>query len=135
MAINPDDFIFHSDLVYEQSLENKSYALSTSGTIAAGAERTWASAWFDLPIANSTVRAEVTISGNVAQPTANGGRFPVPVTNIYDSANNLSSLSRVEQENNRYRFVVVVRNPYDSTMNGPGRTYTFKASIYMPPEI
>jgi len=131
MALNINDFIFHSDFLYEQKIEENTVAVSVTGTVAAGAIRTWASAWQDIAYGATGVRGVVAIPGNTLYPTINSATYQLPASLIYDGSFN-SFYARVEVQSNRYRAVVFVNNPYASAISSPGRTFTFRISTYLP---
>lgn len=132
MALNPNDFIFHSDFLYEQKISTAVLSLSVTGNIAAGAQKVVASAWQDVPNDANGIRGTVQVPGAVYGPNVSNARFKLPTILIYDNTTNLSTYLKIEVQNNKYRVLAVTNNPYDFTVASPNRTFTFYISTYLP---
>lgn len=133
MAINPDEFIFHSDLITEERVSNRlNINVAVSGSLTSGQRRTWSSAWYDSAASDVYFRGKVYVPGSVANPTASNSWFQLPVGLTYNSAEGITFVARVEQQNTRYRATIEVLNPYNYTVASPNRTFTFIISEYIP---
>ena len=132
MAINPDYFIFHSGLLFEQRV-NKVVGINVavSGTIGASATGVYTSSWYNFRKSGSTVRGRVYVPGQVYYPSVTNAEFPTPVSLIYDNLY-ANFIARIEVEATRYRCVVFVPNPYDFAIASPGRTFVFTVREYLP---
>ena len=133
MAINPDEFIFHSNLITEERVSNRAgINVAVSGTVAAGQKRSWSSAWFTSAGADSYFRGKVYVPGSVFEPSSSNSWFQLPVKLIYNNTEYLDFIARVEQQNTQYRATIEVFNPYNYAIASPARTFTFIISEYIP---
>lgn len=133
MALNPDHFIFHSNLLFEQRIKTTTgITVATSGTIAAAGQATWSSPWQTLQKSGSTVRGKVYVPGTVYYPNVTNATFPLPTARNYNTTYNLMFDARIELQNTQFRCVVYCNNPYDFAIPSPSRTFTFSVSEYMP---
>lgn len=133
MAINPDDFIFHSELITEERVSNRlNINVAVSGNLTGGQQRVWSSPWYTSAAPDVYFRGKVYVPGAVHEPSASNSWFQLPVSLTYNSAEGIIFVARVEQQNTRFRASVSVLNPYNYTIASPNRTFTFIISEYIP---
>lgn len=135
MAINPDDFIFHSDLTPHQVVVENTINVATGGSLGGFGRAVWASPWTNAGLSLPEVDFMVYYPGTVYYPNTTGSWFMGPVTLVIDNTYNLDVSCTVELSGSNYRCIVEAVNPYDFAVGYPSYTYTFKIRGYLPPAL
>lgn len=125
---------FDSRLVYEQLVRTVTVTVPVSGNVASNTVGTWASAWYDMLIVKSTVRADVYNPGQTFVPATTNAKFQVPCQIIYSNTSFLSCYPVIEVVGSQWRCVITVYNNYPTVEASPNRTFTFTVSEYLPPQ-
>lgn len=135
MAINPDDFIFHSDLVPRQQVFRKSVDVTIGGTIGAGAYLLFSSAWIDMGSSLQDIDIYATIPGAVYAPSTSDATFMAPVEISLTADSAVAALMSTVQNGSSIQCQVSCLNGYSYATTVPSKTITFTIKGYLPPAI
>lgn len=133
MAIDINNFIFHSDYLVEQRTSTKEVTVTVpSGSIPSTSERVYASPWVESGHDEPYAKGLVTIPRTTYLPTVGSNRrWQLPLSRVYDSSNYINMTIEVQVSGTKWRCVVRVFNPYNFSISRPSGTYKFSVGIYM----
>lgn len=135
MAINPDDFIFHSDLTPRQEVFTKTVDVAIGGGIGAGAQLLFQSAPIPMGSALQDIDIYIKFPGAVYAPNTSNSTFqgPVEVSLTADSA--VGCFASTVQNGSNITCVLGCLNAYGYATTIPAKTITFTIVGYLPPSL